>query len=213
MNFHSQWKQDKYLHENVFKGQRNGIFVDIGAHDGITGSNSFFFEKELDWTGICIEPITDRYNDLVKNRKCITENCCVYSRNCEVDFCEHKGYTEMLSGIRDTYDPRHVKRYTIEQHIMGGSTKIVKKAAYTLSYLLDKHNMHKIDFLSIDVEGAELDILKGIDFDKNKIRVIDVEDNYADTFWKIDEFLRSKGFKQLCVLSGDKVYINENYPI
>lgn len=211
MTFYSQWEQDKYVHENIFKGQRKGVFVDIGAHDGITGSNSYFFEKELEWTGICIEPIASRYEELVKNRNCITENCCVYSKNCDVLFCQHKGYTEMLSGILTAYDPRHIERYQREQQKMGGSTEIVRKPAYTLTYLLDKHNIHKIDFLSIDVEGAEFDILQGIDFDKNKIRVIDIEDNYGDTFWKIDQFLEEKGFRKMTVLCGDKIYINENY--
>ena len=53
LGYKSQFGQDKFLNENIFKNKRNGVFIDIGAHDGITYSNSYVFEKQLDWTGIC----------------------------------------------------------------------------------------------------------------------------------------------------------------
>jgi hypothetical protein len=57
MEYYSQYKQDKFLHENIFKDHINGIFVDAGAHDGISLNNTLFFEKNYNWTGINIEPI------------------------------------------------------------------------------------------------------------------------------------------------------------
>ena len=55
MKFYSQFEQDKFVYENFFINKNKGYFVDIGAHDGVTFSNSKFFE-ELEWDGVCIEP-------------------------------------------------------------------------------------------------------------------------------------------------------------
>ena len=55
--FHSQFEQDKFLEQNIFKGYKNGFFIDVGAHNGISMSNTLFFEKENGWKGINIEPI------------------------------------------------------------------------------------------------------------------------------------------------------------
>jgi hypothetical protein len=55
--YFSQYKQDEFLDKVLFKKKQNGFFIEIGAHDGISFSNSFFFEKNRSWEGICIEPI------------------------------------------------------------------------------------------------------------------------------------------------------------
>ena len=57
VKFHSQVGQDRFLLENFFRGRRNGVFVDIGAYDGETFSNSLFFERTMGWTGLCVEPL------------------------------------------------------------------------------------------------------------------------------------------------------------
>ena len=64
--YHSQVGQDKFINEKVFRGLRNGYFVEIGAFDGVTFSNSYFFEKELGWKGICIEPMKKYYENIVR---------------------------------------------------------------------------------------------------------------------------------------------------
>uniref|UniRef100_A0A6C0HP07 FkbM family methyltransferase n=1 Tax=viral metagenome TaxID=1070528 RepID=A0A6C0HP07_9ZZZZ len=56
--FYSQDKQDKNLETCVFKGYKNGFYVDVGAHDGVSINNTLYFEKNNNWTGINIEPIT-----------------------------------------------------------------------------------------------------------------------------------------------------------
>ena len=205
--YYSQHGQDKFLNENVFKNQQNGIFIDIGAHDGKTISNTYFFEKELNWTGVCVEPILERYVELVKNRSCICMNCCVYNKHSIVPFAQSIGYTEMLSGIQETYDPRHLERLKNEQSIFGGTTNILNKVSYTLSEILTLNHIEHVDYLSIDTEGSELQILQGIDFEKFKIKVIDVENNYPDVFEPIDIFLTSKNYKKLIHIGGDDIYV------
>ena len=70
--YHSQDGQDLYLDKHVFKGLKNGIFVDIGANDGITINNTLFFEKVLGWNGLCIEPNDNYFNAL---------SCCFFGKN------------------------------------------------------------------------------------------------------------------------------------
>ena len=109
--FYSQDKQDMYLETQVFKGYKNGFFIDVGAHDGISINNTLYFEKNNNWTGVNIEPIKKIYNDLVANRpNCININCAVCNKDGTTEFICNNGYTEMISGIKDTFDHRHVNR-------------------------------------------------------------------------------------------------------
>ena len=86
VQYYSQIGQDKYTNEIFFKGMENGFFVDIGAHDGIELSNSYFFEKTKNWKGICIEPLPDIYKLLKKNRKCICIEGAISINNGYQDF-------------------------------------------------------------------------------------------------------------------------------
>ena len=73
--FYGQFKQDEYVYNTFFKNKKEqGFFLEIGASNGIHMSNCYFYEKELNWNGIAIEPRKDAYNELIKNRKCICEN-------------------------------------------------------------------------------------------------------------------------------------------
>ncbi len=64
VKFHSQVGQDRFLLENFFRGKRGGVFVDIGAYDGETFSNSLFFERTMGWTGLCVEPLPSAFEKL-----------------------------------------------------------------------------------------------------------------------------------------------------
>ena len=66
---------------NYFSNQPKGTFLDIGANDGVLLSNSYFFEKELDWNGICFEPIPSVYSELIKNRSCTCVCGCVSEKS------------------------------------------------------------------------------------------------------------------------------------
>ena len=80
--FYSQDGQDIYLENNVFKGYKNGFYVDVGAHDGISINNTLYFEKNNNWTGINIEPIKKVFDKLVINRpNNINLNCAVCNNN------------------------------------------------------------------------------------------------------------------------------------
>jgi FkbM family methyltransferase len=195
MEYYSQFKQDECLHKIIFKDYKNGIFVDVGAHDGITYNNTLFFEKNYNWTGINIEPIKSVYDKLVINRpKSININCAAGLSDGTAEFILNTGYTEMLSGLKNEYDSRHYNRTLEENHYMGGTTNIINVDVKTLDTILKENNIKHINYLSIDVEGAEFSVIKGIDFDNVFIDVIEFEDNYPDKSAPIVEYLSYMGY-------------------
>lgn len=205
MNYKSQYNQDRFLNEKFFHNKKNGVFVDIGAHDGVSLSNSYFFEKDLEWKGLCIEPIPTLFEQLDKNRDCIKIQGCAWSEDTVKKFRMIKGYAEMLSGIVDTYEPNHVKRIDDECKSTDGSYEDVDMPCYNINNLLEKYGLLKVDFLSIDTEGSELEILKTIDFDRFDIKIILVENNYNDN--NLRKFLNSKNYNLDYRLSIDDVFV------
>ena len=193
--FNSQDNQDGYLEENIFKGHKNGFYVDVGAHDGVIINNTLYFEKHNNWTGINIEPIKQIFDKLVSNRpNNINLNCAVCNNDGETEFICNTGYTEMISGIKDTFDTRHWQRLQNENKQMGSTTEIIKVNTKRLETILDEYHISHINYLSIDVEGAEFEVIKSINFDKVFIDVIDFENNYDDTSIPIVKYLENKNF-------------------
>ena len=174
--YYSQNHQDKILEHHVFNGYKNGIFVDVGAHNGVSINNTLYFEKNNNWTGINIEPIKKVYDNLVINRpNCKNLNCAVCNNDGETEFYCNTGYTEMISGIKDTFDVRHYKRLEKENELHGGETEIITVETKKLETILDENNISTINYLSIDVEGAEFEVIKSKNFDKVFIDVIGFE--------------------------------------
>jgi len=204
--FYSQDGQDEYVEANFFHGKKNGVFVDIGAHDGISFSNTYHFETDNGWTGLCIEPIPEVFAALQKNRKAICVQGCIAPQNGTAKFLRLTGYTEMLSGLADKYDPKHKSRIENELRIHGGTAEEIEVQCFRLNDLLRQHGLFHVDYLSIDTEGNELDILRSIDFDMFRIDIIDVENNYHDP--SFHAFMLSKGYILMHKhhFSSDEIY-------
>jgi FkbM family methyltransferase len=193
--FYSQDKQDEYLETYIFKGYKNGVFMDIGAHDGISINNTLYFEKNNLWTGINVEPIKEVYDRLVKNRpNSININCAVCNNDGTAEFICNSGYTEMISGLKKDFDPRHTRRLEWENNHYGGKTEVLDVNTKRVETICDEHNISRINYLSIDVEGAEFDVIKSINFDKVFIDVIGFENNYNDVSIPIVQYLQSKDY-------------------
>ncbi len=178
---------EKEIH-GLFNNKTEGFFVDIGAHNGLSLSNTKFLE-EIGWDGICIEPHPNVYSQLIQNRNCKCVNCAVWNEDTQIDFLSLTGYTEMLSGIIESYDSRHYRRIQSELSSYGGQSEIIKIDAKKFESIVEKT---EIDFLSIDTEGSELQILERIDFEKYKIDVICIENNFFED--KFHQFMNSRGY-------------------
>lgn len=203
--YKSQYGQDRYVNETFFQNKKGGFFLDIGAHDGITGSNTYFFEKELGWHGICFEPLPHLFKKLQESRDCICINKCVAAVEGQLPFLHVDSVDEMLSGLCGTYDPRALQIVTQDMKTYGGEFKILQLEAIRLDTLLPQHGITHIDFLSLDTEGSELEILKTIDFSKITIDVITVENNYNES--PIREFLLNHQYQFIIHLGVDDIFI------
>ena len=183
----SQYYQDiLVLYMLDFK--QKGYFVEFGADDGISLSNTYLLEKEFCWNGILAEPSKGSHNTLVQNRDVnIDFDCVWHSSNEMVEFWELK--IGSLSGISTGFKN------------MGRRLK--KRKEYTvntvsLNDLLERYSApHEIDYLSIDTEGTELEILETFDFSKHSFSVITVEHNFsADRNGQYD-LLSKNGYKRI----------------
>lgn len=206
--YFSQYGQDAFLNERIFRGLVGGFFVDIGAHDGVSFNNTYFFESQLGWNGICFEPNPVVFEKLMKSRRCICLNGAVSNRKGEAAFLKIDGYPEMLSGLLDRYDPRHLRRIEQEIEVYGGRKQVITVPCYELNAVLAENRVMHVDYLSIDVEGSELDILTSIDFERVKYRVISVENNYGDN--SVKAYLKRHGFRLIATLEIDEIYIRDS---
>lgn len=214
VKYYSQFSQDKII-ESIFPKDYQGFFIEVGAHNGEYYSNTLFFEETKKWRGICIEPIEDLYKECVKKRpgSLCYNNAISNVNNSTVMFCENTGYTSGLSGIMDYYEKEHLDRIRRENRAYGSTSLIKEVKSRTLQSILDENSITKIDYLSVDVEGAELSVLQSIDFEKTHIEVIDFEANYSERAQEVVEFLVGKNFELLQITnipSIDLFMINKN---
>jgi FkbM family methyltransferase len=167
-----------------------GFFVEFGASDGVALSNSHILEKRFGWNGILCEPSSAWHEALERNRSCIIDTRCVYSVSGEkISFSEN--YLGELSAITAYAEPN-------ASGILKRTTLSYEVETISLLDLLRVHNAPKfVDFLSIDTEGSEFEILKNFDFQSYRFGAICVEHNFADTREKINKLLLANGYVQV----------------
>jgi FkbM family methyltransferase len=198
--YFSQIKQDLNV-LNFYKYKRNGYFVDIGANDGKYISNTYLLEKKYNWTGICIEPAPNEYDKLTKCRNCICENVALF--NSSGKKLEFKIFNDSVySGLSNTL-MSHNDTINAEYETITLYTK-------TLTEILDRNNAPQfIEYLSLDTEGSEYDILLGLDTNKYQFGLIHVEHNYfQDIRTKIKDFLLENGYMYVRENEWDDIYIH-----
>jgi FkbM family methyltransferase len=194
-----------------FSGVRNGVFLDVGAHDGKTFSNTLFFEKELNWTGICVEPLPTVYERLKVARSCVCVLGCAYDMTGELKFTTVNGHSEMLSGVTNEYCQEHQNRIEYEIKVHGGSTKEIVSPCYRIQDLCDKHNIKHVNFMSIDTEGSELNVLRGIDYKQTQFDVMLIEIAYPRLLQPIQDFLATHNIIFHSMLDWDAVFVHKNF--
>ena len=170
--------------------KKEGFFVEIGAASGVELSNTYLLEKKFNWTGILCEPSLYWQQSLKDNRNCFIDSRCVYTSNDnEIEFLEasQPEYSTINSfQNRDSHQDKRKVRDTY------------KVKTTTLENLLSYYNSPKeIDYLSIDTEGSEYDILKEFDFDKFFIQIITVEHNNTRNKELLDNLLLSNSYKKV----------------
>lgn len=204
--YYSQFGQDKWIAEMLHSGKPGGVFVEIGAHDGISISNTYYLENKLGWNGLVVEPNPVIYNQLKRNRLCNTVNASVGAKNGTAVYRLISGYAEQLSGLVDQYHPTHLDRIENEIDQYGGGYQDIEVICYSINTLFEKYQLDHVDYLSIDVEGGEKSIIDELDFNRFDISVIGIENNYGD--YRIHKMLLDKGYR-LDSIVGDEFYIRD----
>lgn len=201
MEYYSQFNQDEFVYENYFKERTDGIFVDIGAYDGVIGSNSLFFEN-LGWQGVCIEPNPEVFKKLQELRKCKCVPYAISDKSETARFFQIKeGGPATLSGLVDEYSQQAIARINKEVNQEDQNFDYIDVECKTFESIVKyKH----IDYLSLDTEGNELKILQSIDYSEYFIDVITVENNDYDQ--KFIDFLTQKGYQFVTRLGCDEVF-------
>jgi hypothetical protein len=202
----SQYGQDRFA-LRMLGGLREGFFLDSGASDGISCSNTLFLEREYGWSGVCVEPNSKLFSELQRNRRCICVNCCVYDRDTIVDFVE----AHTLGGIADEYDPSLLKQVQARLGISDrGALPLVKRSAQSVKSILEASGAPRIiDYWSLDTEGSEIRILKSFPIKEYTFRVLTVEHNWLPVRDQIRDFLELHGYRRIAELGCDDGYVLE----
>lgn len=201
--FMSQAGQDRYVFEQFFADRPDGTFVDIGGFDGLLGSNSYFFEKSLGWRGLLVEASARWCERAAMQRACPVINAVIGADDGEAEFLEVlSGYTQM-SGLMDSYRPGVLDQVRAHpEH----REHVARVPVRTLGGLLAEHGLSRVDYCSIDVEGAERAILESLDFDTLDIRVISLENGTTDPERGYARLLEPHGYRLHAVVGVDEIY-------
>ena len=223
---YSQVNQDLFvLYFTNYIGKK-GFFVEIGAGDGVKLSNTYLLEK-VGWEGILVDPFNYESGNM-KLRKCIKDNRCVYSKTgLRVPFAEiipfrvtpESPQVENFSGILENLHNYNKSIKAINNS--GSGHKVRDVETVSLNDLLKQYNApNKIDYISIDTEGSEFEIIRNFDFNKYDVEVFTIEHNQANFRDDIITLLNYRGYFRMpdetqggFVVGYEDWFIKSNNPV
>ena len=178
--FYGQLLQDKWIFEQLitrgFTLGEKGYFVDVGAFDGQHFSNSLFFE-EIGWSGVCVEAQQSSYEKCRSNRKCEVVQAIVNGTDGGSELFVRNEVQPMLSRVTRT----HQQGFSLPTRSLN-------------SILAEVNSPNKIDYLSIDVEGLDFEVLQSLDTEKYDVTAITIEHNGSEQGGDIANWLWAHGY-------------------
>jgi len=184
----SQIRQDIFVLSEL-NYSRNRYFVEFGATNGIDLSNTFLLETEYGWSGILAEPAKIWHADLERNRKAKIDKRCVWKHTGETLIFNETNYAELST----------IDYLSSSDHLTNSREDGKKYLVQTISLvdLLKEYNApEEIDYLSIDTEGSEFDILENFDFQRYKFKIITCEHNYTPMREKLNALFQKNGYRK-----------------
>jgi len=189
---HAQQLQD--LLAVFFSNCKPGYFVEFGATDGIDLSNTFLLEDRYGWNGIIAEPAKMWHKNLYENRTCSISEDCVYSVSGQ-DLVFSEATSGKLSTLSDYVNSDgHVRESLSEYSVRSVSLEDLLRQFQAPSF---------IDFLSVDTEGSEFEIIRNFDFNKYEFGFICIEHNHTENDHKIESLLKQNGYIRILKESSD----------
>ena len=185
--------------------QDNGFFVEFGATDGLFLSNTFLLEKKKNWNGILSEPSKIQNKNLIINRSCNLDYRCVWNKSGEkIMFSETKlPHLSTINFFKKSDQHKNLRKNSYQYEI----------ETISLQKLLDNFSAPKhIQFLSIDTEGSEYEILKEFDFSKYTFSILLVEHNFTEKRDLIYSLLSKNGYLRVLdnISNVDDWYVSQN---
>lgn len=209
--YFGQWKTDEVI-EGYFNIDVPGVCVEVGAANGIKGSNSLYFEQR-GWNVLCIEPNPEHFESLNVHRKNNLMLACgdkvavlpltifrVGERDISTSITSLSPDERLIESHKDLIN----RKYEVEVKVKKLSDILESDAKLT-----DFGYQDSIDFISVDTEGTELQVLKGFDFEKYDVKLFVVENNYDDA--DIRHFMLSKGYRRDQRYKINDFYVREDF--
>lgn len=200
--FHGLQGDDAMLFESYFSNLRNGVFLEMGALDGVKLSNTKIFEDVSNWTGVLIEPLPDEYEKLVKNRpgaKCY--NCAVSNTVGEIELYAN----DLLSSVKHNTDDG-----TFNAWHRGKNVQVIKVPSKRLDTILHDAGIKHIDLWSLDIEGSEYEALETMDW-SIPVYLIYMEMQDPGRKERCHSTLRANGFTLVREYGINEVWINPTH--
>jgi FkbM family methyltransferase len=197
--FQSQHGEDRWLNK-YFAGRTNGFFVEVGAYDGMVLSNSYFFET-IGWGGILVEPHPRKAQLCRENRpgSHVFECAAVASsKTTQIELLDVPA-GEVYSTVAPT--EAHLQRL----RDYGLDSRRIVVSARTLDSILEEVNPSCLDFVSIDVEGAEIQVLQGFDIRRWNPRLVMVE-SMGPRPGAVRDYFRAHGYAYLHSVNINDIY-------
>lgn len=206
VEFKSQFGQDRYVLEHFFSDRRKGFFVEIGTVEGVDLSNTWYFEQALGWDGLLIDANPRYCEAATRQRRAQVINCALADHEGRMLFLD-AGYVGGLLRYMPPQQILEIEYYEGPKLAPIGVSWVDTKR---LDSVLAERGVHHVDYLSIDVEGAEPQILSTIDFSKVRVHVMTVEAK-GPALQAIRAVLEPAGFNHVATLEADAVFINRQF--
>ncbi len=200
--YYSQHGEDALL-DLIFGDQKEGFFVEVGCIDGRCFSNTLAFE-ERGWKGICVEAHAG-YIDLLKKNRPKSIICHCAAGEADEDAIFYANARGSLSTLDKTQEAHFQDNYG--PYFSGFEEQEVKKTR--LSTLLDAHKIREIDILSLDIEGYEVEALKGLDLTRHQPKVLVVESDNHQHEMRLDELILPHGYLKSIKMSANIFYVQD----
>lgn len=197
----SQSGQDKFIYWMVFGEGYKGFFLDVGGNDPIEINNTYFLERK-GWTGMAFEPVKEQADKWEGVRETPCHNVALGDEEGEVEFTEMSG--SAFSGIG-------VSKFKLKDFTEVSTYKVKQR---TLANVLKEKEIRHVDFVSVDVEGYEMNVLRGIDFEAVDITCFCIENDRDGAIMPdidLRKFMVKKGYRLVGRIAHDDIFIKENY--